>query len=84
MPSPDGAPLIADGQPPTAAHAPALQNFAAVFGLHTMEESMLTTTWNAFRLPGSLRHCFYSSHRRGTLDKVSDGGVLLYNLGGGD
>ncbi len=57
MPATDLAALVADGQLPAALLAPPAQHSAAIFGLHTIEKTMLTTTGNALWLPGSLRHC---------------------------
>jgi len=56
MPAPDGTPLVAHCKPPAAAQPPALQDRSTVLILHAMQEPMLTTTWNALRLPCSLWH----------------------------
>lgn len=57
MAAPDGTALFADREPPAAAQPAPLENRAAVLGLHSLKETMLTTTWDAFWLPGSLWHC---------------------------
>jgi hypothetical protein len=57
MPTPDGPPFVADGQPPTTTQPTTLQHVATVLGVHAMQKAMFTTTWDAFWLPCSLRHC---------------------------
>jgi hypothetical protein len=56
----DGAALVTDSQPPAPRQAATLQDRATVFSLHSREKAMLTTTWNAFWLPGSLWHWLLS------------------------
>ena len=40
------------------AQPPAPEDSTAVLAVHTVQEAMFTTTWDALRLPGSLRHSF--------------------------
>jgi hypothetical protein len=61
MPAPYCAAFVADRQTPAATQAAALQDRAAVLGRHSIKKAMLSTTWNAFWLPGSLWHDCYTS-----------------------
>jgi len=56
MPTPDGSPLVADAQPPAATQPAPLEHITTILGVHSMQKAMLTTTWDAFWLPCSLRH----------------------------
>lgn len=57
MPTPDGPPLVADGQAPATTQPTPLEHIATILSIHSMQEAMFTTTRDAFWLPGSLRHC---------------------------
>jgi hypothetical protein len=60
----NGTTLIADGQTPAASQTTALQHVAPVLGLHTLQEAVLASAWNALWLPRSFGHGLTSPSAR--------------------
>lgn len=65
MSASDFAALIADSQTPAPSQPAALQYGTPILGLHSIQETMFTTTRNTFWLPSSLRHGVYTSRLYG-------------------
>lgn len=58
------AALAADGQTPAASQTTALQHVAPVLGLHTLQEAVLASAWDALWLPRSFGHGLTSPSTR--------------------